>query len=235
MSLRVVILTSNAYHFALPGFAYFWRRFWHEPDAPVTIVGYDALPPPLPANFEFVSLGLQTDFTFSSGLMTYLNSIKDTHLLLALEDYYLDKPVDGHRIRQLMLLIETYSDIGKIDLTDDRLKVGHVPELTYGAFYLPLIRSLPDMPFQMSLQAALWRRDFLLKYLNPDEDAWQMEKQGTRRVINARNQQTEHRVILGCSQPPVTYVNVCRVGTPGFSLKYMPTWMQAELKAKAML
>lgn len=224
--MRTIVFTSNAYHFALPGFAHFWRKFWYAPDALVTIVGFDAPVPKLPANFEFVSLGVQTAYTWSSAMQAFLKRLTDDHFMLFLEDYYLSAPVVQATVERAITLIEQHPNIGKIDLTNDRLKVPYTPFVSAPG----MLKTAGDSPFQMSLQAALWDTSFLLKYLDSNEDAWAFEKQGTRRLIAARHYQLEDRIILGCQKHPVQYVNVCRKGTPGYSWKYIPDWMQLELK-----
>lgn len=198
--MKIVCLTSNAYSHVIPGFVYCWTKYWGEE---VEIVGYDVYPNrPLPGNFSFTSLGHQSAFSWSSGLSMYLWGLRDDHLLLVLEDYWLDTPVDLRLIEHAIQLMVTHPDIGKIDLTDDRLKVPHsdMPSL-------PMIISDPDSLFQTSLQAAIWQRHFLLSYLSPDETPWEFEKRGTRRLIEARQQGRETRRILGYTTPPLHYIN----------------------------
>jgi len=185
----------------------------------------------MPGNFSNMAVGIQADYTWSSGLMKYLAFHEDELILLMLEDYFIDKPVNVELIGQLWQRMKHQPDIVKIDLTDDRLKVPHTNWNSQTA--LSLVKSDDNAPFQSSLQAAIWRKDFLMRFLNSDEDAWQFEKTGTKRIVNARQQGKFNGLILGCKEPPLSYINA--KGGEGthphlWDFKKFPGWMRHELK-----
>lgn len=217
----------------LPPFAYFWNQA-HGAGYAVLVAHYDVQPPSLPPNFETYSIGKQEDFTWSSGLIAFLKTfpIYSDVILLVLEDYFMDTPINWSRIHSLNELMKRHSDIAKVDLTDDRLKVEHATG-TYDG--IPVVLSENDAPFQTSLQAALWRKDFLLRFLEPSENAWQFEKKGTKRVIEARKAGTFGGGVIGTPNHPMHYINA--VGGEGnfpgqITEKYMPQWMRDECRAK---
>lgn len=227
--MRIVCLTSNEYVNCLEPFAHYWNRFAGA-DRRVTVMGYDVLPSALPPNFDAVSLGCQSDYTWSAGLLRVLDLIRDDVVLLLLEDYFLTESVDWTPIDALTdYYLVKNTHVVKIDLTDDRLKVGHALCAKYAG--LDIILSIHNTPFQTSLQAALWRKSFLQQFLALDESAWQFEKNGTRRVIAARRRKVFDGVILGTMTPPMTYANA--VGGEGhkpgvIEAKHMPAWMWDE-------
>jgi hypothetical protein len=230
--VRVVVPTSNAYVHCLPAFSYLFNKYWSAKQH-VMVMRYDVRPPKLPSNFYNIAIGNQADYTWSSGLQTYLQLHYHNELLiLVLEDYYIDKPIDTARIAVLWALMLEDPNIAKIDLTDDRLKVPH--------FYHGdgLVRSADDAPFQTSLQAAIWRKDFLLRILDPKENPWQFEKIGTRRLIALREAGEFSGLILGCKQPPVNYINA--IGGMGnapnrYDDKKFPPALWQELKDKSLI
>lgn len=234
--MKIFTLTSNKYIHVLPGFAYLWNRFYSENQA-VTVVGYEERPVGLPRNFSFLSLGKQTDYTWSAGVIKLMKSIKDQHVMIMLEDYFLNAPAKVGIINQTVRFMEEHPEVAKVDLTDDRLKLSHLPYNVLGV-PAPMIVSGSETNFQMSVQAAIWRRDMLLQFLDPKDDAWASEKRGTKRIISARYANEFNGLILGFQTPPMTYVNVIggQGNMPGkWAWKYIPPWMATELKAKGLM
>jgi hypothetical protein len=221
--MDITVLASNNYAHCLPPFAYLFNKFF--PGQSVKIVRYDIRPRGLPGNFTNIAIGKQADYSWSGGLIKYLYGHLDDFILLMLEDYFLSQPVNVHAVRAAWGLMLENPQIAKIDLTDDRLKVDHAD------FDNTFIQSAGDAPFQTSVQAAIWRKDFLLQFLDPTETPWQFERRGTKRVIAARQAGEFGGLILGFKQPPMAYVNA--VGGEGnkpgeWDFKKIPGWMQRE-------
>lgn len=221
--MRAICLTSNKYAHCLPPFLHLWQRFY---GLPITVAGYEVLPD----GVETLSIGVQADYTWSGGVLKLLDLLDEDIILLVLEDYFLSAPVDAAAIAALTDLLRARSDVVKIDLSDDRLKTPHTRYGTYKG--IPLVKSADDALFQMSTQAALWKTAFLRRFLDANDDAWQAEKLGTRRVIAAREAGEFAGVILGTERPPMVYVNA--IGGMGnkpqqFDTKKFPAWMLEEL------
>lgn len=237
--MKNIVLTSNGYVNVLSGFAYLFNKFY--PNQEVTVVRYDVRPPKLPANFNQFAIGLQSDYSWSGGLKYYLESIDDEFVMLMLDDYYLDKPVDVSKIDCLRQFIEFNSKVVKIDLTNDRSKVKHdlyedsilTCVTNNGQNEIEMIQSDINAPFLASVQAAIWRKDFLIAILNNKDNAWQFEKnKRTKKYLQDNN-----AVILGCVNPPMSYVNAVggEGNNPGqYDLKKIPSWMIDELKANGV-
>ena len=234
--LKIVTLTSNAYVRVVPGFAHLFNKFWGE-NQEVTVVGYDAPRPQMPRNFRWLSLGKQEDYSWSAGVLRLCSLLDESHVLVFLEDYYLSKPVDTDLIARLYNYMLDNPEIVKIDLTDDRGKLEHTAWVDPAA-PTEMIMSGPETHFQTSTQAALWERRFLWRFLSEKESAWEFEKRGSKRIIEARKRGTFDGLILGCKVPPVHYINA--IGGMGnhphvWARKYFPHWMTNELMALDLL
>lgn len=229
--LEPIILTSNKYLHCLPAFTYLFNKFW--PNQTAKVVRYEVRPPKLPPNFTNYAIGRQDDYTWSSGLLKYLDDHQGELILLMLEDYFINGAVKVNDTKAAWEIMLKFPNIAKVDLTDDRLKVPHY-QYTDTAF----IASMADAPFQTSLQAAIWRVDFLKRFLDPKETPWQFEKLGTKRVIAAREAGEFDGLILGFKSPPLNYVNAKGgMGTQPhlWDEKKIPPWMLDELSKKGLI
>lgn len=229
--IRVIVPTSNDYVNCMVPFAYLFNKYWSS-SQPVTVPRYEIRPPKLPENFYKPSIGCQAFFTWSSGMAAFLNDYNSDLFILMLEDYFLYQPVDIEDIKQLWDFMESHQEIVKIDLSGDRLKYPHEDYLTN------MIKSADDAPWQTSLQVAIWRKDFFLRFLDPDESAWEFEKEGTKRIIEARKAGDFEGIILGTKEPPLKYINaVGGHGTrPGlYDYKKFPSWLKQELQEKRLI
>jgi hypothetical protein len=239
--VRIIALTSNDYIHCLPPFCYLFNRHW--PGRPqVEVVCYDQLPGELPANFEVISLGRQEDYTWSGGLLKYLETVPDELVLLLLEDYFLISPVDPATVAALARYVENEPSIGRLDLTADRLRFPYYSYREIGG--VELVWAVKDKQifnpaggfrsrlFLMSFQASIWRKSFLTGHLNPTEDPWQAEREGTRRIVeNGGDWQ-----ILGCGQPVLDYQIAIKAGKPGlWRTEKIPPHLLAELNEEGLL
>lgn len=129
-----------------------------------------------------------------------------------------------------------HPEIVKIDLTGDRMKVPHGEPFTLAG--VPVVESDKDAMFQTSIQAAIWRRDFFLRFATKAETPWQWEKAGTRRVITARNAGLFDGRILGTVEPLIDYVNA--IGGEGrnpsqYDRRKFPPMLWDELAGKGFV
>jgi hypothetical protein len=234
-TLDILVLTSNKYaHVCLP-FAHHFNRAWGQ--IPATVMRYDVRPPKLPPNFNNRAMGNQSDFSWSSGLRSYVQQFVPGDLvLLLLEDYYFTQPVNVALITQLWNWMLENPTFAKLDLSGDRLKTPYI--MAGEAFGVQIIESAPEANYQASLQAAIWRKDFLLDTLVNGETPWEFEKRGTRRIMAAREAGKFAGRILGTSPALLHYVNA--VGgegrSPGiYDTRKMPREMIDEMRGYGWL
>lgn len=204
MKIKVVVSVSDNYLWALRPFAYLFNKYWSQ-DQPVVIAGYSIPQFTLPDNFFFRSIAIPQypKERWVDGLDKFLQDFNDDLFVLMLEDYWLNTPVDIDGVETLAEYANEHRDIIRLDLTGDRRDTkGFENTETYGKFQLG---EAPDTAYQMSLQAAIWNKRWLLdtivKIPVAHRSAWSFEMFGTF-VLD----KTEHRVV-GTRQPPVRYIN----------------------------
>lgn len=207
--MRVVVLTSERYLWAMRPFAYLFNTFWSSLQ-PVTVVT-DVRPEfSLPDNFTVTSPSLGRPVPkerWSDLLIIALrNVIKDPQFVLMLEDYWLVRTVDYSGVDTLAELMRNSGNIARVDLTGDRQFNGKARHAGYYGHY-DIIETDAPSDYQLSLQAGIWSREHMLEILRPGWSAWETELEGTT-VLNNR---PEMRVI-GTRQHPVRYINALKGG-----------------------
>tara|TARA_R110000823_G_scaffold279896_1_gene398147 strand:- start:62 stop:790 length:729 start_codon:yes stop_codon:yes gene_type:complete len=176
----VYLATCDNYLNALKATQFLFHKFW--PSANVVVLGYKTPDFKLNDNWKFVSMGTDLGVDkWSNGLIEYFNSIDDTHIIFAVEDCPPIKPVNTKILHKLLPYIND-SNVGKITLTED---------LTNRPYYfydniggLEIIKTSQTTDYRLSTQYAVWRRDYFLKYLKPNMNAWQFELDGSKCAIN---------------------------------------------------
>lgn len=227
-SLRFIVPTSNAYVNVLNPFSYLFNKYIGH-DYHVGVMRYDVRPPKLPPNFYKVAVGTQANYSWTGGLAAYLRRA-DTpaYFVLLLEDYFISYFVDMDKLKALLKYMQDNPSIVKIDLSGDRAKFTHKPYKKVSG--IEMVESLQDAQFRASIQAALWRKDYLLKLCEKGEwNPWTFEKHAA---------QKDGALILGTKAPLIPYVNACggEGKRPGrFDHKKIPAWMWDELVAARMV
>lgn len=208
---RVVCAASDKYLSALRIFAHLLNKYW-IPNPQVVVCGFASPSYKLPDNFEFVSMGDQRDYPFdkwSDAMYKFLNQIDDEVFVLMLEDYFITRPVDTRAIKILYDYMLQFRYVIKIDLCIDRLYASGV-DLNYGSVaYIDLIKSMPESPYHMSLMTGMWRKEHLLRTMQPNESPHDLEILGTTRL--SRDQDV---IVLGTRQSPVKHTLGLRSQNP---------------------
>jgi hypothetical protein len=214
--MRNIILTSDKTSWALRPLLYTMRCYWSI-EMSVMVGGYTPPPFDLPPHYwQFRSLGDFADYPsnkWSDGLIKFLNSFSDDLVLFHFDDFWLTRPVDNAAIK----LAETYMlnnpNTLRFDLTSDRLYAGGIVDAGYCG-HLDLIKAPSDSPYNFSYQTGIWRRELLLKCLNPGESAGESEIAG-----NGRAQALGYEVI-GTRQIPLKYCVAVQHGQLAFDGGY---------------
>jgi hypothetical protein len=238
--VRVVCATSNRYVHLLPAFARCVERFWPT-GPPVAILHYDISPPAgLSPRFAPFCGGVQSATRWSAGLRRWLSTVPDdgAPVLLLLDDYWLCAPVDAARLAELEVWMVA-AGVDKLDLSGDRLRFPHDPHPARPDLVVALADPWLYRPaegfktrlFLASIQAALWRVDFLRGLLRDDESAWEMEANGTARLVGARRGS-----IVGVREPVLRYANATKAGKPQLlRADHIPPALLADLRAAGLL
>jgi hypothetical protein len=216
--MRVIVLTSDKYLHALRPFAWLFQKYWSS-EQEVLIGGFTPPDFDLPSNFSFHSIGKFEDYPvdkWTNAVIKLLNEIEDEAFVLMLEDYWITRPVDVRGVQMCHGYACQFGYVLRIDLTLDRLFAhgprypGDVPDYAYLG-HLDLIRSEPTSQYHMSLITGMWRRDNLLKVLQPDWSPWRVELEGTSHLAAHH---AHDLLILGTRQWPVRHTLGYRGGNP---------------------
>ena len=176
MDINIYVLGCVKYAHLFGGFAERFQKHWGAPF------------------FAYVS---NTDIDrWSNGVIDFLNSIQDEYFILLHEDFYLTEPPNLELIRELVKLAK--------EKRADRVSLmgNHSPyrTLPMEGFY----KYLPDMPYQLSFEASIQKREFLLKHLKPNENPWDAERNRIKEKVNGN--------IYASEKPCVFYGDKLRGG-----------------------
>jgi hypothetical protein len=250
--MKVFVTTSDWYNPLLPAFAHLFNRFWPASQE-VVVLCYSDPGLPLPPNFSTYSLGDPGEFgndvtewspgrrgrhfqepyptpRWTDSLKRWTDHLADEMFILLQIDYFIHEPVN---LRQIELL-EKYlrlEDVVKIDLSADRFYWPHRRYASEDGF--DVIVSDQNAPYRSSLQAAIWKRDYLASVLKPGRSPWDFERAGTGEQMN------DGKLILGVAQRergPVPYLNVYGGGRTNWrQLRLLDKTLLSELFERGMI
>ena len=214
-AISVIINSCDKYEDAWIPFFTLFKKYW--PNCPYSIFlntetksfSFDGL------NIICLNTGSE-QLTWSNRLIKSLKKIHTTYVIMMLEDFFLLDYVKQDEIEKALEWIEQARDIScfqfypnpQLTSVDDHCFPGYAKRDLKGKWWL-------------RCQAALWKRKDLLKYLNPNESAWQFEEYGTNvaKLYNKRFYNCIDKAIM-----PFVY-DVDR--TTGYGL-YEGTWLKSN-------
>jgi hypothetical protein len=205
--LRVLVITTDKYLWALRPFAHMMRVYWSELQ-PVIVGGFTRPGFALPQSYTFhqISPNEYPVDKWSNALIKFLNEIPDEYFVMLMEDFWLNRTADIRGITTLYEYMLGNPDILRIDLTTDRLYAGGMRKFdTWGHYDLI---TAPGSAYQMSFQSGIWNKRLLLEVLRPDWSPWDVEIHGT----TVLNNEYKDLHVLGTRQNPISYANVVNQG-----------------------
>jgi hypothetical protein len=167
-SIPILVASCDAYaDLWRPFFTIFFRE-WADCPFPLYLgtnhLGYDD------SRVTIVNIG--DDASWTSGVASMLKRIGSEHVILFLEDFFLEERVDTSRIQRLV-------DVARIEGLTCLRFVAHMPLAVRPVCAAPGYPDLgiiePDAPYRVSAQVAIWRTESLLRLLVPGADAWEFE------------------------------------------------------------
>lgn len=193
LTFPVIVLTNPKHHWLLGGFAYQFNRYFHDQN-PVTVVTSgrrgDELEKELPPNFNVMTQYREAlpAGRWSNGLLELLSSpgFPDPFILM-LEDYWLYKPIDCEGLGTAWDWFGEHDNRAlRLDLSLDRASLARKEPVSSLHGY-HFFESLRGSNYQLSFQAAIWRKEALAQCLIPDENPWEAEVLGTARLNRLKN------------------------------------------------
>jgi hypothetical protein len=239
---RVIVSTCDKYLPYLKPFIHQFNKYWGN-EQRVLVAGFTQPDWDMPNNFRFHSIGKMKDYPidkWSDSIIALLRYITDDVVVFMLEDYWLTRQVDIEGVQLLVDYARTHTEVVRIDLTSDRYDtMRNHPE--YKGLYdykmgklghLDLVRSPNGAPYSLAMITSVWRKDNILKVLEPGWNPWQVEIEGTRNVYK----HGDEMCVIGTENNPVPHcVGIRRLieGDPRLWLEggFFTAEDNAELKA----
>lgn len=168
-SCAVLVCSSDGYQdLWRPFFHLFWR-YW--PDCPFPVY----LGSGLKSHDDGRVVTLYSpERNWTASCRHHLEQIESEYVLLLLEDFFLNQPVDSSAIHANLITLHSLS--GSVL----RLVPKPGPDILLSS-HPGIGRLHRDAPYRVSLQAAIWNRMDLLALLYDRESAWEFEWNGTER------------------------------------------------------
>lgn len=137
------------------------------------------------------------DISWSDNLLNFLKTIESKYVLILLDDYIINRPVNDKRLQELYEFIK--SEDGsylQLFVKSDKKEYDFVSKVDN------VIKRSINGPYRNSLQAAIWNKEELMKLIKPGESAWEFELIG-----NARSKKMSKPFFAITKDAPVTYLN----------------------------
>lgn len=191
MADRLSIYVSSFDDYADIWPVFFTRFFKHWPDCPFPV--YLGTVTKTYEEGRVLPLHATDHKNWSSRAIEHLQQVKSPYVLMMLEDFMLDRPVDSDLLGKLVTLMDRF------DLHAIRLFPEPAPALAMPG--VPLIGYQGEgQPNRTSTHATIWRRESLLELIRPGESLWEFEINGSIRSNKFAGG------ICGCWRPALHYV-----------------------------
>jgi len=168
--------------------SYLFSKFW--PDAQVVYLGFSE--PEFDfynKNHSFHSLADKQEGgaqKWTRYLYDFFKELEEEIILFSIDDYLLCKEPSRDQLEIAVKFIKNNKNIGRFDLTFDSQVEGEFLKLNVESIKdFTLLVKKPDAGYRISTQPALWKKDYLLNFLNNDWSPWEFELKGTLLAKNA--------------------------------------------------
>ena len=181
-NIKIYISTSDNYHHCLQPFAYLFNKFWSS-DREVNFIGYKKPNFKLPSNFNFISLGVQRGPKYyAEDLRTFFETIDESHFIYTMEDQFILDYVDLNMMNDLTKHLKN-DKVGRICLTNSIFQKTHEGK-RYQNFDRNIIELTQDSNWRITCEWSLWKKEYMLKYLQKQMTPWEFERQSFSEAMN---------------------------------------------------
>jgi hypothetical protein len=170
---------------------FFTRFFKYWPDCPFPI--YLGSVSKIYDDKRVLPLHAGDHKNWSSRAVEHLSRLDSPYVLMMLEDYMIDRPVDSALLNRLVALMDLY------DLQAIRLYPDPAPAMAMPGVPLIGFQGIGQLN-RTNTHATIWRRESLLNLIRPGESLWEFEINGSIRSNRFAGG------ICGCWQPALHYV-----------------------------
>ncbi|MGN4848678.1 hypothetical protein [Bacillus cereus group sp. MYBK134-1] len=204
-NMAIVVVSYDGYSDLWDDFFQLLNENWGNRTYPTYLVNNTKQP-----NYTGVKvLNCGENAQWSTRTREAIKSIQEPYICLLLEDYFIGAEVDNNQIKEAINLMEkdklkyyklsTFSKI-KTEKYKESLHLHNIPG---------------DLEYGVSLQAAIWDKEYLLKLIgDEDYNAWKFEIDRIRETERAKEE-----VLVGCVFDNRNILNICHGVAQG---KYLP-------------
>ncbi len=170
----LLVNTCDAYSDCWDGFFKLLHIQWQ--DMPLKVVlntetkNYDS------PYFDITVHNTDKRFAWGKRLISALKSIDTKYVIFALEDFYLESPVDEKKVIECYGYMENDPEIACFCFypTDDE---NNIQSNKYPGFE----KRPQNGDYRLNCQFAIWNREKLISYIRPHENPWEWELYGSKR------------------------------------------------------
>jgi hypothetical protein len=172
-----------------------WKPFFmlfkrHWPDCPFQVyLGANELAYP---DEKIITMTSNVGSNWSRSMIDYLSRLRSEYVILILEDFFIRRKVNSASIINCLDQLDS--------MQGDMLRLIPRPKPDHRIPGCETIGECdPESSYRVSTQAAIWRRESLLRLLVPGESIWQFEVDGSKRsaALGMR--------MLACWKPTIDY------------------------------
>jgi hypothetical protein len=180
IDMRMFITTYDKSSYILKHFEWLADRYipeWKD----IVVLGYKVFPA-LSERFKTVSIG-EVQTTWARDYYNYFKSIDDEFVFMCMDDMLPASEIDWEVLNTTMGIMLLDETIGRYELGTGHSWHGMVNEI-YADIDWSVYEYGADSQYMISCMPAIWRREYLLKYLNHDWNMWQFELDGSKIALS---------------------------------------------------
>jgi len=197
--MKVVVFTCDKNSWLIPTFLHFYKKMWLDNPYQTDFVTETKEIGDVPTFYA-------GEIPWPDGAIKYFESIDEEIFLLLLGDYIIKETVNTDMVKRAESLC--VDNVGCVRLNPyDNFSHFLVDTNIDGFKEYPL-----DKPYSVSLQPAIWQKEFLFEFLRKGEDVWQTEIEGSRRIWESDKRiiWTDIPILSHCN-PPFGYMKRGRI------------------------
>lgn len=176
LKCSIIVLSCDKNIGPLKLFMKFFNENWRSCSYPV-YVGLEKIM----TNFEGAEVINSEEALWGKRIKNYLQNIETEYVLIFLDDFLIEKPVDDKIIESYINILDENPDIATISLADIYDKGNKETEFN------SLVERKHNGNYLLNLQVGIWRKSLLINLLMDKESPWQTELYGSIRARKLRN------------------------------------------------
>lgn len=163
-NMAIAVVSFDKYSDVWDVFALCINKYWKDRPYKTYLITNDASPKY--NGIEIVKTGEEVSWSYR--VKKALETIREEYIMLLLEDYLISEDVDNDRVENALKYMKSNAV--------DYLRIAPIPTIknTKSGEFATALTS--NMVYGVNLQAAIWKRDYLLKVINEENlSAWEVE------------------------------------------------------------